>query len=111
MLLRLWVSLAALSVIVGLGVILVVWLVRSELRERRRRRAVRRFLDQYRKEPSTLPVRESLVQKVTVDELIGRTKAEGLAVRLGWEEDEHGCGQDEDDWPTGVLPRSVDDVS
>ena len=99
----LWVSLSAV-VVVGLGVALVVWLVRSELRERRRRQAVARFLREYRKEPRPLPASRS--QKVTVDELVARVEAEGLAVRLQWgEEDEGNYGPDDDDWPTGVLPR------
>ena len=101
----------AIVLVGGLGVVIVVWLVRSELRERRRRLAVAKFLKQYRKErpallgsPAKPPEPES--RKVTVDELVARVEAEGLAVRLRWDEQDE--GPDDDDWPTAVLPR-VDD--
>ena len=42
--LRLWVSLTELTVIGGLGVTLMVWLVRAALRKRRKKRAIERFL-------------------------------------------------------------------
>jgi len=68
--LRLWVSLTELTVIGGLGVTLMVWLVHAALRERRKKRAIERFL------ASAGPSR----QAVTVDEMVAPVEAEGLPV-------------------------------
>jgi len=94
--LSLWFSLAALSVIAGLGVTLVAWLVRGELTESRRRRAVARVRRQYQR--PALPAAPT----ITVDELVARLTAEGRPVRLDW--DRTGRAGD-DDRPTGVLPK------
>jgi hypothetical protein len=98
--LPLWFSLAALSVIAGLGVTLVSWLVRGELTEHRRRRAVARIRRQYQR--PALPAAPT----ITVDELVARLTAEGLPVRLDWDRDEH---PGDNDWPTGVLPKTDGD--
>ena len=107
--------LAAVAVVGGLGVGLVVRLVRSRLRERRKARYFAQLSAQYRKQPRALPAskptpaEELPSRKITVKELVARLEGEGLPVRLQWD-DENGHGSDEDDWPTGVLPRiEVDD--
>jgi len=98
-------------VIGGLGVGLVVWLVRSELRERRKARYFAQLSAQYQRQPQALsaaepaPAEEAPSRSITVGELVARIEAEGLPVRLRWEGDEEANGPDGDDWPTGVLPR------
>ena len=114
-----WVFGAAVIVLVGLGLALVVGLVRSELRQRRKARYFAQLAAQYRKARPALPAstaqepesepNEAPRPVVTVAELVARVEAEGLPVRLKWDEgDESRHGPDEDEWPTGILPR-VDD--
>lgn len=110
-----WVFGAAVVVLVGVGLALVVWLVRSELRERRKAQCLARLSEQYR---NTRPASVAMESEdrgpaarpegvphrtVTVADLVARVEAEGLAVRLQWSEKDE--GSDDDDWPTGVLPR------
>ena len=97
----LWVSFSAVAALGGLGVTPVVWLVRSELREYRRRRTAKRFLEACREQPRALPA--ELSPKVTVAELVARVESEGLPVRLRWEAGDRTARPKE--WPTGVLPR------
>lgn len=120
-----WVSVAAVVVLGGLGLALVGWLVRSELQERRKARYLAQLSAQYRtarpallasaaQEPDPAPrPAESARQVVTVAELVARMEAEGLPVRLKWEDapgdSTHGqLTADADEWPTGVLPRVED---
>jgi hypothetical protein len=91
---RLWRFVAELSILVSLGVALMMWLVRGELRELRRKRTDKRMRAQFGRKPLALR-RRGAKQPVTVDELIARTKAERLPTRLRWNEK----------WPTRVLPR------
>ena len=114
----LWLSITSLSVGMGLLVWFIAWLVRSDLRERRRQEAMQRFRDKYQQEPPALPAgreqppREqngdtAPKRRLTVDELVAKLQAEGLPTQLTWEKnDEPDQGpDDEDDWPTEVLPR------
>lgn len=114
-----WWLAAAVVVVGGLVVGLVVWSVRSRLRERRKARYFAQLSAQYRKEPKALPVAESPPAQeheprrmVTVEELVAKLESEGLPTRLNWNGDDDmagGAGRrpDEDEWPTGVLPHRV----
>ena len=90
-----WLPGAAVVVVGNLGVMLVVWLVRSELRERRKARYFAQLSAQYRKGRPALPASEPkqpepLNRKVTVEELVARVEAEGLSVRLRWDDPDEG---------------------
>lgn len=106
-----WLSGLGAAVVVGLVVTVVVWVVRGHRRARRQAKLLAQLAQQYRKARPALPVaRESPALReepprraVTVDELVSRIESEGLPVRLQWDEGQD--GSDEDDWPTGVLPR------
>jgi len=80
----------ALAVVGGLGVLLVIWMVRSELRERRKARYLRQLSAQYRKQPRAFPAEEPPQQKITVEELVARIESEGLLVRLRWNDEDVG---------------------
>lgn len=71
---------------------LLVCIVRGEPRERRKARYLAQLSAQYRKARPALPAGEpkqpeSPNHKVTVEELVTRLTAEGLPVRLRWDED------------------------
>lgn len=105
---------ASLAAVVGvLGAGLVVWWIRTRLRERRKARYFAQLTAQYRKEPKALPVAETpptqeheLRRMVTVEELVARLEGEGLATRLNWDgmgDAAGGSGRRSggDEWPTG----------
>jgi len=107
----LWSAIVAIAIVGGLGVVLVGWLVRSELQERRRAKLLAQLSERYRKARPALPATASepspqvqlpTSRKVTVDELVARLEAEGRSVRLNWEEKASGKAED---WPTAVMPR------
>lgn len=101
-----WLAVIGAAVVVGLVVTVGVWVVRSHLRARRQAKVLAQLAQQYRKARPALPVAKQVEpprRAVTVDELVARIEGEGLPIRLQWHEDED--GSDEDDWPTGVLPR------
>lgn len=96
-----WASLASVIALVALGLVLVVWLIRSKRQDRRRARAIAQLAAKYRR---TQPKTTWPDEPVTVAELVERNLAEGRAVRLNWEEDEPST-PDTSDWPAAVLPR------
>lgn len=100
-----WVFVAAAVVLGGLGLALVIWLVRSHLRERRKARYLAQLSAQYRRARPALraseaqepdPEPQTPRPMVTVAELVARVEAEGLAVRLNWEQDEPARGRPDD---------------
>jgi len=96
------VSMTSIAVISSLGLILVGWLVLGWWRKRQRNRAISRFRPAQTRPAQAGPVSG---RTVTVDELIKRTQAEGLPIRLRWDtEDEDTRVLDDGDWPTGILP-------
>ena len=108
-----WLSFVAVVAVVGLGAGLVGWLIRSKLRERRKARYFAQLSAQYRKaRPALLGAKElpsrdeSPRTAVTVDELVARLEAEGLATRLRWDKEcQRHRGPNDDEWPTAVMPN------
>jgi hypothetical protein len=77
----LWWFATAVAVLVSLGLALAAWLIRSELRERRKARYFAGLAAQYRKKPPALPVAEPQSatepsSPITVGELVARIKGE-----------------------------------
>lgn len=116
-----WVIIVGLAPVVGLGVVLVTWLVRSQVRERRKARYFADLSAQYQKKAlsrgsttdteanqRTSGAAAAPVRAVTVQELVVRIEKEGLPVRLSWDRDGE---SDDNDWPTGILPRTDEDRS
>ena len=104
-----WASLASLTVIAGLAAVGIVWLIRQQVRQRRRARHLARLAAHYRKQPPALPAGQPTPvdppdQEITVAQLIARTQAEGLPVRLNWNDQTATTKPDDDDWPTAELP-------
>jgi hypothetical protein len=105
-----WVSLASLTVIAGLAAVSIVWLVRHQVRKRRRARHLARLAAHYRKQPPALPAGQPKPidppgQEITVAQLIARTQAEGLPIRLNWDANQTATAKpDNHDWPTAELP-------
>jgi hypothetical protein len=97
-----WVVTAAVAG--GLGVMLLVCFVASHVRQRRKARLLAQLWAQYQKQWPTLSSGTTTMAeaartnpavanagpgrnvKVTVDELVARIEAEGLPVRLRWDE-------------------------
>jgi len=93
-----WTVILSVSVIVGLAITGLGILCLSLSRKRRQARFLAELSAKYK------PVRaesEEAGQPITVDELVTRIEAEGLSVRLNWEQ---AAGDNEPDWPTGILP-------
>jgi hypothetical protein len=104
-----WASVSSLTVIAGLAAISIVWLVRHQVRQRRRARHLARLAAHYRKQPPALPAGQpapidSPDREITVAQLIARTQAEGLPIRLNWNDQTATAKPDNDDWPTAELP-------
>jgi hypothetical protein len=105
-----WASLASLTVIAGLAAVGIVGLIRHQVRQRRRARHLARLAAHYRKQPPALPAGQptpidSPDQEITVAQLIARTQAEGLPIRLNWDDHQTATAKpDDDDWPTAELP-------
>ena len=121
-------TVSAVAVVGGLGLTLLAWLVRDELRERRQARLRRQLARQYRTTPPALPPGRpaarpaalppgrtpparlhphepaELNREVTVHELRAKLRAEGLPLRLRWE----APTDPDNDWPTAVLPTTDD---
>jgi hypothetical protein len=91
------------AVVAGLVIVFVGWCVRSELRSRRKARYLAQLSARYRLNGRTAEPR----RPVTVDELVTRIAAEGLAVRLQWGGNNRRSATDPE-WPTGVLPTFSD---
>jgi len=109
-----WLVIVGLAPIVAFAVVLVTWLVRSHVRERRKARYFAELSAQYQTKAlsrgSTTDAEANQRTPrtagtpggaITVEELVARIEGEGLPVRLRWDEG----GSDNDDWPTGILPR------
>jgi hypothetical protein len=103
-----WLWLFAVTLVGGLAAGFAGWLIRSKLRERRKARYFAELSAKYQNPRPALPVateplrpEEPARRIVTVEELVARTKGEGLPVRLKWDEDR----PNEDDWPTGARPK------
>lgn len=99
--------LAVLAVVL-LGLLLnvtLIWTGQSKRQQRRKARVAREVAAAYRKYRAS---DSDATKVVTVAELVGRIEAEGLPVRLNWQEDEQARGRpNEEEWPTGVI-RTVD---
>lgn len=116
-----WAFYGGVAVASCLGLMLVAWVVRSRLRERRRARFVAQLSAQYRKARPALPVvvRESRPaseerlsgRKITVDELVTRLEVERLRRN---ELRDAIQNRPTDEWPTDILgganPESKDDA-
>ena len=105
-----WLSILSLCALGLMIVVLIAWLWRSELKARRQAHMAALLATRYRQERRGKVESKSQECGVTVAELIARNLAQGLAVRLNWEDesDERAHGQpttEADEWPTGVLPR------
>jgi hypothetical protein len=70
---------SVLGVIGALGLALLGWLVRGELRERRSARAVADLARKYRQVPPARKADAGRQQKVTVAQLVARMRADGSA--------------------------------
>lgn len=75
-----WFALFTVGATAGLGLMLATWLIRTEIRERRKARFLRSLRPQHpKKQPTTA---DTSSRTVTVNDLVGRIRSEGRPVRL-----------------------------
>jgi hypothetical protein len=110
-----WLALVCLPAVGALGWA-VCWLASDALSQRRKRNAAIAVARRYLKQRDSMGKHDgNHGQAIAVAELLERAARDGQPLRLNWSEDDtdpYGLvvARDGDDWPTGVLPRTTDDL-
>ena len=103
-----WLGVVSLAILGALITSCIIGLLLSQRKQQRRVRAVAAARQRYHRDRAQTARPIKSAEGITVAELVARSIEEGRAVRLNWEDAPDGWEQDEE-WPTGVLPRITDE--